>query len=929
MSTTSPHRASARGAAWALALLTLASLVLPGCVSRGPTIESQATVERQGPTVAEALERAGKNRVEIEAFLADQAGERQIAAEFLIANLPTVDLVTLTAADLQENLDLAFQARAELPWAGEVPFELFLHYVLPQRVTEEPFTPWRAALYPDLSEELQGCTNMVDAALAVNRWCGQRMGFKQTERRDQSPLSSLKSGIGRCEELMTICICAMRAVGIPARPCSAPWWIVNDNNHAWVEVWADGDWYYLGGCEPAQRLDQGWFTGAAQRAGIVTSYMFGSPLMHPTGEVVARDMGNMAVINSTAVYAATDEVRVRVTDELDLPIADCPVAISCFNFGALRALLSQRTDANGETVLTVGMGDYFVTAGTDGGRSAALVTCAPGADNDLTLVLKPGAAPPEQFWLRYPTAAEAGRARAATAKGLKGAAEATFVPDLPAPPARDLYEAGKDAAFDAIIDASGESEAWRGILTDSFANWRQIATAVKAARPHIRPLLLDFLKQTSRVDRLEITSAILLDHVNFAASRRSPVIDKDLFRASVLNGRIDYEHLAPWRERIWRELRDLAPQSLRSTEAINACAAGVNDYFATEFIDDSERLTGRATRMNPIQVLIAGRGSAAELSIAAVGVLRTFGVPARKAANRALVEYHDGEVWRLFDPTVAGSIKLLAEEGDAAGAEDAEVPAHVRFRFRKDGLPFTDWNKLQYHFDISRFEGGSWRSLRNLQGGPNGEEFVVTLAAGEYLLTSGARNGNGDPFVQTKLVDLEPGAEAIVEWSRDLPEDAGVFRFPMVRKLESLPEIEVPSPTGEMVALADLVQEQPVLLFFFRMDNEPSVRMLPLVNDVALELKERGVHVVGVDIPTPVAMTLPTYEAAGAMPLHLAVVQAAGSPPSYMALADEEASTWEMPSVLLLNRGGGVVLWLEGYELKVGDLLLQATRQLR
>ncbi|MFG0252474.1 MAG: transglutaminase-like domain-containing protein, partial [Phycisphaerales bacterium JB038] len=332
MSTTSTLRSAARGAALALASLVLASLALPGCASRGPTTQPQAAVERQAPTVVEALLRAGENRAEIDAFLANQTGDRQIAAEFLIANLPTVDLVTLTAADLQENLDLAFQARAELPWAGQVPFELFLHYVLPPRVTEEPFTPWRAPLYADLSEKLEGCTNMVDAALAVNRWCGQRMGFKQTERRDQSPLSSLKSGIGRCEELMTITICAMRAMGIPARPCSAPWWIVNDNNHAWVEVWADGDWYYLGGCEPAKQLDRGWFTGAAQRAGIVTSYMFGSPLTHPTGEVVARDMGNMAVINSTAVYAATDEVRVRVTDPLGQPLADNPQAISCFNY---------------------------------------------------------------------------------------------------------------------------------------------------------------------------------------------------------------------------------------------------------------------------------------------------------------------------------------------------------------------------------------------------------------------------------------------------------------------------------------------------------------------------------------------------------------------------------------------------------------------
>jgi hypothetical protein len=581
------------------------------------------------------------------------------------------------------------------------------------------------------------------------------------------------------------------------------------------------------------------------------------------------------------------------------------------------------------------MGDYLFTAGNDAGRDHVVVSCAPGADNDVTLQLQQGAAPPEEFWLRYPTAAEAARARAETAKGRKGVAEAVFAPDLPTPEPLDLYEAGKDPAFDAIINESEHADAWRAILKDSFANWREIATAVKAARPHIRPLIRQFLEQTSRVDRLEITSAVMLDHVNFAAARQSPAIRENRFRRFVLDGRIEYEHLAPWREEIWRELRKLAPRTLRDPRAINHCAAAVNDHFAANFIDDSGRASGRATRMNPIQVLTAGRGSGAELSIAAVGVLRTFGIPARKAANRALVEYHDGETWRIFDPREADSIRAVAggDEGEAneAGQEDdAEVPGRVHIRFTKNGEPFTDWGKLRYHFDVSTFRGGQWRSLRNLQGGPQGDAFVVTLPAGEYLLTNGVRNGNGDPFVQTELVDLAGGEDVEATFSRDVPEDAGVFKFPKARQLEQLPPIEVPNAEGELTPLAELVESQPVLLFFFRMDNEPSVRMLPLVNDVALRLRARGVHVVGIEVPTPVGQPVPTYAEAGLRDRHFAIIQAAGSPPDYMIVGEgEERAAWEMPSVLLLNRGGGVIMWLEGYELKVGDLLLQATRQVR
>ena len=49
----------------------------------------------------------------------------------------------------------------------------------------------------------------------------------------------------------------MRSAGIPARPVYVPRWSHCDDNHAWVELWCDGKWYFTGACEPLMILNKG------------------------------------------------------------------------------------------------------------------------------------------------------------------------------------------------------------------------------------------------------------------------------------------------------------------------------------------------------------------------------------------------------------------------------------------------------------------------------------------------------------------------------------------------------------------------------------------------------------------------------------------------------------------------------------------------
>jgi len=259
--------------------------------------------------VEESLQLAGENRKEIMNFLTGTPPEQREAARFLVAYMPPSDLACATSDDLRAHLEYAFKTRDLLPWSGKVTEELFLHYVLPHRVSQEPFEEWRTYLFERIYPRVKHLETMEEVALEINRWCAEHFTYKYTQARDQGIFENLKRGFGRCEEMMILYICAARSVGIPARACATPLWSTCNDNHAWVEVWCDGKWYYLGACEVADSLDVAWFTLPAQRAPLVLSRIYGVPEQTKGLYLVEK---RSAIINSTSVYSQTGMVNMDV-----------------------------------------------------------------------------------------------------------------------------------------------------------------------------------------------------------------------------------------------------------------------------------------------------------------------------------------------------------------------------------------------------------------------------------------------------------------------------------------------------------------------------------------------------------------------------------------------------------------------------------------
>ena len=243
------------------------------------------------------------------------------ALMFLYAYMPIGDITDYSGEYYLENLRLSGQVRREMPWGKEVTDELFRHFVLPIRVNNENLDDSRSVFYEELRERVKGLS-MKDAILEVNHWCHEKVAYRPSDARTSSPLATVKTAYGRCGEESTFTVAALRSVGIPARQVYTPRWAHTDDNHAWVEAWADGKWYFLGACEPEPVLNLGWFNAPASRGMLMHTKVFGR---YDGPEEVMLETPNYTEINVTENYAPTAKATVLVTDADGRPVSGAKV----------------------------------------------------------------------------------------------------------------------------------------------------------------------------------------------------------------------------------------------------------------------------------------------------------------------------------------------------------------------------------------------------------------------------------------------------------------------------------------------------------------------------------------------------------------------------------------------------------------------------
>jgi hypothetical protein len=247
-----------------------------------------------------------------------------------------------------------------MPWGPSVPDSVFLRYVLPARVSQEPLVRWRPRFRDAVLPVVAGAESMEEAVLRVSAWADSVIDYRPTQFRDQSPLVTWSSGIGRCEEMTVFFMDALRSVGIPCRQVYTPWWTTVDSNHAWPEVWTPGGWRYTDISAEQETLNSTWFTERARDAALVVAI---APDSVP-GAMAFR--GDVSVLNVTASYAETGLLRCEGPPPEE-------VTVSVVNYGSYRPITSLDSL---RTQVELGGGVYLLSWGWP--VSSARVTVAAG-----------------------------------------------------------------------------------------------------------------------------------------------------------------------------------------------------------------------------------------------------------------------------------------------------------------------------------------------------------------------------------------------------------------------------------------------------------------------------------------------------------------------------------------------------------------------
>lgn len=678
--------------------------------------------------------------------------EQREALKFLYAYMPVADIADHSVDYFLENIDCSLRARQEMPWGKTVPEREFRHFVLPVRVNNEDLDSCRMVFYAELKERVQGLS-MRDAVLEVNHWCHEKVTYRPTDARTSSPLASVKTAYGRCGEESTFTVSALRSVGIPARQVYTPRWAHTDNNHAWVEAWVDGKWYFLGACEPEPVLNLAWFNAPASRGMLMHTKVFGR-YMGP--EEVMYRTPRYTEINVIDNYAPTARANVNVTDTAGRPVAGAKVEFKVYNYGEFYSVATKDTDADGKTFLTAGKGDMVVWASHGGRFGYARVSF--GRDSVLNIALDKVAGETYGLDLDIVPPAEGANLPEVTAEqraendrrfaledSIRRAYEATFY----------TREMGKEFAREHGLEPV---DAVAGIMVESRGNHQVLAEFLASLDTDEKKAAgIDLLQGVAEKDLHDVSLAVLNDHL--LNSRHLDGYGDEVFSWYVRCPRVSNEMITPYKAFLQAVVSEDMQDGFRADPM--RLVAWVADSIA---IDPQCNLGGAP--ITPIGVWKSRVADCHSRDIFFVAMARAMGLPAR-------IDDVTGKVQLMGDN---GATDVDFELVEQSTAKTGSLVARYKATKVLDDPKYYD------HFTISRITDEGRLNLLGYAEGAKWSQMLkdgLTLDAGNYLMVSGTRLANGSVLSHLEFFTIEPGKttnlELVMRESRDEVQVIGSF----------------------------------------------------------------------------------------------------------------------------------------------------------
>lgn len=155
-------------------------------------------------------------------------------------NMPqlTADIKNIDSNDLIKNIRKALWTWNKSPWKNEISFECFCKYILPYKISTEPFYNWRTYYWNKYSFLLKGVTNKKVAFQKIFEYEKKHFPIKNTYfPYEQDPILLDALAGGNCRQRAFHMTYVMRALGLPVATDYTPLWAnYGENGHYWVSL---------------------------------------------------------------------------------------------------------------------------------------------------------------------------------------------------------------------------------------------------------------------------------------------------------------------------------------------------------------------------------------------------------------------------------------------------------------------------------------------------------------------------------------------------------------------------------------------------------------------------------------------------------------------------------------------------------------------
>ncbi|MBN1756031.1 hypothetical protein JW877_07440 [bacterium] len=397
-------------------------------------------------------------------------------------------------------------------------------------------------------------------------------------------------------------------------------------------------------------------------------------------------------------------------------------------------------------------------------------------------------------------------------------------------------------------------------LKDAGSNWRELAEFVKVQEDERVAAALLIVNTMPHLDRLVATEEILSEHFQYAymIKKSAPYdVPDSLFRDYILTYRIASEPLEAYRKTLYERFYPI----VGNITGVKKVCLELNKWIAENITVGEYEFFGEI--QTPTLTLKRKEGTEREIAILTTAILKTFGIPSRNAYVPSLlnenegaswVEYFAGDGWyplyprepehlnnfKKFEDKYEQNITLVVTQGgfetNFATASYSKI-GFLMIRFSRDGSPAKEFE----HFSVCLFSDGTYIPLDAIgaEADSNGE-FIAELGDGAYWVQTGVRDRTGSVFVQTYPFEITASETLFLDLDvspQDYVDEANY-------RSGQIPAFNLPSGDGEYYSYNQFLNK-PTIWVLFSAYGEPSIRMLPVINNLFTEYRD-AVNFVGI-----------------------------------------------------------------------------------